>query len=213
MNLEIRNLGVNRLLDHLPIIGSFRERNRLEVLLLAKVIEDLVTNGFTESYIKEGSNGWLTSWQYQKVNLLGKSDRKFKVCLSSTQVTKDKEIDQNVADLDIDDDIKTGIILGVHFHKSNYSETFYWKDYRGKTEIYTLYMKRRREQNSFGGHNSELLFHHPLSDQIDFLNVVLGSSFSHEATQLAFDQAVERLTKDNELVSVVWNNVPKAGLI
>src|SRR3989344_3635584 len=205
---------VGRLLDHLPIVGvsreEFRERSKLEILVLRMVMEDLADKGFTETYIRESSDGWKTFWAVQRINLLWENERRHKVSLEYCQNTIYGEIDQNNVRLEIVDDVDTGIILGVIFNKIERLNTSTPEE---KVEEDILHMKQRLEQNITGGYDRELLFNYQLPEQVNFLNIILGSKVDPVATQLAFDQAEESLGLRHDLVSVVWNNVSKAGLI
>lgn len=206
------------ILDRFPFIGTRREQKRVEqgedplsLMVMAKLMSDLETSGFTATYIAEricletgnppvGGEG---TTQKQRVILKGKEGKSFRVKLESNQGKEDSRINHNSLSLFVQDHVKEGPQRFIEFYKNQFS-----LNSRGKPEEQTgkeFYGRHAKNWRYDGWFN--------LEEDVSpvFLREVLDSTVDVEATREDYErfeqeQKAQNTPRSTVMTSVLWNS-------
>ena len=219
------------ILDRLPLIAAKREKRRIErgedslsLLVIAKLMRALTTNGFTVTYVMNrklyagsslGEMRYITdtssTTQEQRVRLKGKDDRSFRVKLVPNQGKEGSNVSMNLLELVVKDHVdSTGPQRLVAFYKSHFKPSFWRKEdeqYAGR-HFYGISFKNGRFNGTFD-----------LDDDIYpiFLREILDSSVDRQATQEDYDRfelerKAQSTPRSKVMTGVIWNRQPN-GLL
>lgn len=219
------------ILDKLPLIGSRRERRRVErgedplsLLVIKKLMGLLETSGFTVTYVMNGglivadSRGneryvadTSSTTQEQRLRLKGKYGKSFRVKLYSQQAKEDSKTSHNELSLVVKDYfVDEGPQRFVAFYKSQSHPSFWsekFKQYAGR-HFYGIHIKNGEHNGTFDIENDV----YPV-----FLREILDSSVDVEGTQedyerIELERKSQSTPRSTVMTSVLWNSRPN-GLL
>lgn len=210
-------------LDRIPVLGKKRTRRRVErgedplsLLVIAKLMGHLATNGFTVTYIMDREmlvgdslddmrhvTDSRNTTQEQEVILRGKDEKLYRVGLKSSQTKEGNNISRNSLSLTVEDHVEEGPQRFLAIYKDQDKPSFFnrkQKEYAGKY-FYGVNVKNWKFDSWFNLENGEYLI---------FLEGILGASVDTKLTQDAFEKFELELKAQNTprsgaILSVLWN--------
>lgn len=195
----------------MPIVGDIREQERLEIVILDKIMEYL-NSGFTYTNISYGlpGYGYMRQEQNQTVKLIDEDQGKFSVGLTILQTTRYENPLANVLDMMVSTGVENGIKHSLWYLRQR---DFVHPEY---SKSYISYAKERAEHILANTYSRYRLRGPSVKEKITFLRRIISSKVDLEDTEKEYEElekAIKNGSDEDRLESLYWNNAPKFGFL